>query len=181
MKPRIAIIGFRATGKSLLGRKLAARLGWSFVDMDDELVASLGMSIQEWVELHGWEAFRREESRLLADLAGRDRLVVATGGGVVLEPGNRTTLRESFEVVWLRARQTTILSRIRSDDRSAGYRPPLTSLPLEQEIEVILKERLPLYAETADHALEVDGLAPEAIAQKLLEWARSVDDSMIWA
>ncbi len=167
MKSRIALIGFRATGKSLLGRGLAQASGRAFVDMDDELVASLGMSIDQWVKLHGWESFRREESRLLSALAPRDRVVVATGGGIVLDPANRDLLRAAFDVIWLKASKETILSRILGDDRSAAYRPPLTGLPLEKEIEAVLKERLPLYAATAHHSVEVDFSEPGDIITTL--------------
>jgi shikimate kinase len=147
------------------------------MDMDDELVALLGMSIDHWVRLHGWEAFRREESRLLQDLAGRDRIVLATGGGVVLEPVNRAVLREVFQVIWLKAGKETILSRITSDARSAVYRPPLTGLPLDEEIEEVLEARLPLYHEAAGHSIEVDQLAPGVIVSRLLQLLQSVDDS----
>ncbi|MCU0572432.1 MAG: shikimate kinase [Syntrophobacteraceae bacterium] len=177
MKSRIALIGFRATGKSLTGRELARRLEWSFVDMDDELVSSLGMSIDQWVRLHGWEAFRREESRILRDLAGRERIVVATGGGVVLAPINRAVLQDGFQVIWLKAGKETILSRIRNDARSADYRPPLTGLTLEKEIETVLEARLLLYEEAADHSIEVDQLAPRDIVARLMQWLQSVDDS----
>jgi len=177
MKSRIALIGFRATGKSLLGRELARRLGWSFVDMDDELVSSLGMSIDQWVRLYGWEAFRQEESRLLRVLAGRDRVVVATGGGVVLDPINRAVLQDCFQVIWLKAGRETILSRIRNDARSPDYRPPLTGLDLEKEIETVLAARLPLYEEAAGHSIEVDRLAPGDILARLMQWLQPVDDS----
>jgi len=177
MKSRIALIGFRATGKSLLGRGLAQGSGWAFVDMDDELVASLGMSIDEWVKLHGWESFRREESRLLSALALRDRVVVATGGGIVLDPANRALLRAAFHVVWLKASKETILSRILGDDRSAAYRPPLTGLPLETEVETVLRERLPLYEASAHHSVEVDHLAPPEILSTLMGLLHTVDDS----
>ncbi len=177
MKSRIAMIGFRATGKSLVGSLLAQHLGWTFVDMDDELVASLGMNIDQWVKLHGWRAFRREESRLLSSLAARDRTVVATGGGVILDPANRVLLRSAFHVIWLRASKETILSRILGDDRSAAYRPPLTGMPLEKEIETVLNERLPLYETTAEHAVEVDRLAPADIVSILLGFLCTVDDS----
>jgi shikimate kinase len=177
MKSRIALIGFRATGKSLVGSLLAQHLGWAFVDMDDELVASLGMGIDRWVELHGWGSFRHEESRLLSSLAVRDRIVVATGGGVILDPANRALLRAAFQVVWLRADRGTILSRMLGDDRSASYRPPLTAMPLEKEIETVLNERLPHYETTAEHAVEVDGLAPADIVSILLGILCTVDDS----
>lgn len=177
MKSKIALIGFRATGKSLVGRLLARRLGWSFVDMDDELVAALGMSIDAWVKLHGWESFRHEESRILSGLARRDQLVAATGGGVILDANNRALLRREFYVVWLEAGKETILSRILGDERTTAYRPPLTGLPLESEIEAVLKERFPLYKETAHTSIQVDRLEPEAIVSAVLESVQSVDDS----
>jgi shikimate kinase len=177
MKTRIALIGFRATGKSLLGRRLAQRLGWAFVDMDDELVASLGMSIDKWVKRHGWESFRREEGRLLSALALRNRLVVATGGGIVLDPANRDLLRAAFQILWLKASKETILSRILGDARSAAYRPPLTGLPLEKEIEKVLEERLPLYEALAHHSVEVDHPPPSEIIFTLMRLLQTVDDS----
>ena len=83
-KTRIALIGFRASGKSLVGKLLAEELNLSFVDMDERLVASFGRGIDQWVQAHGWESFRQAESELLEELSREQGLVVATGGGVVL-------------------------------------------------------------------------------------------------
>jgi shikimate kinase len=177
MESKIALIGFRATGKSLVGQLLARQLGWSFVDMDDQLVNALGMSIDAWVKLNGWESFRHQESLVLASLAQQNHLVVATGGGVILDGGNRALLQKEFHVVWLQADQQTILARILGDARTAAYRPPLTGLPLESEIETVLNERLPLYRETAHHCVEVDRLAPEEVMSSILKSIPSVDDS----
>jgi shikimate kinase len=177
MKSKIALIGFRATGKSLVGQLLARRLGWSFVDMDDQIVNALGMSIDAWVKLNGWESFRHQESLVLASLAQQSHLVVATGGGVILDAGNRALLQKEFHVVWLQADRQTILSRILGDTRTAAYRPPLTELPLESEIETVLSERIPLYRETAHHCVEVDRLPPEEIMWAILKSVPSVDDS----
>jgi shikimate kinase len=177
MKSKIALIGFRATGKSLVGQLLAHRLRWTFVDMDDQLVSALGMSIEAWVKLHGWESFRHRERLVLASLAQQEHLVVATGGGVILDAGNRALLQKEFHVVWLQADPQTILSRILGDARTAAFRPPLTGLPLDSEIETVLNERLPLYRETAHHSVEVDRLAPEEVLSAILKSVPSVDDS----
>lgn len=167
-KNKIALVGFRATGKSLIGRGLAELLGWGFVDMDDRLVESFGESIQEWVARAGWDAFREEESRLLATLGEEDRLVVATGGGVVLRRENRAVLGDRFYVVWLRAEKNTIQMRLSLDPRTAGYRPPLTGLSREAEIEAMLTERRPLYEAVADLVQDTDERSPREIVSSIM-------------
>jgi shikimate kinase len=165
----IALIGFRGTGKSAVGRLLAQRLGGAFLDMDEKLVESMGMDIREWVELHGWESFRDAESKLLASLAGKERLVAATGGGVVLREENRAALKAMFEVVWLRASSEVILARLAKDPKTAGLRPSLTGLPMREEVERLLLERNAFYEEAADEFLDTDDLAPEEAAGRIYE------------
>jgi shikimate kinase len=170
MKKRgIALIGFRTTGKSLTGSILAEQLAHVFVDMDDMLVASFGKDIDSWVGSHGWESFRKAESELLETLSKRENLVVATGGGVVLYERNRRTLRESFHVIWLRAAPETIYSRLISDPKTPANRPALTDLPLREEIERLLRDRSPLYAEAADLILETDKSSAEEVALQIRE------------
>lgn len=173
-KDKIALVGFRATGKSLIGRRLAESLGWAFVDMDDRLVETFGGTIQEWVAHHGWNAFREEEAKLLAQLGEEQRVVVATGGGVVLRPDNRRKLMELFRVVWLQARKSTILARLSLDPRTAAFRPPLTGLSQEDEIASLLGERQPLYEEVADLAVDTDDTTAEEIVACVLETLSAV-------
>ncbi|MHC1745448.1 MAG: shikimate kinase [Syntrophobacteraceae bacterium] len=175
-KNKIALVGFRATGKSLIGKRLAESLGWSFVDMDDRLVESFGETIQSWVSRHGWDAFRDREAELLARLGEGERLVVATGGGAVLRPTNRKTLTEHFHVVWLRARKSTILARLSQDPRTAEYRPPLTGLSREAEIETLLAERKPLYETVADLVLDTDDKRPDELVANLMMGLRGSAD-----
>ncbi len=163
----IALIGFRTTGKSLIGSILAKRLQRTFVDMDVNLVKSLGQDIDSWVRSHGWESFREAESKLLATLARQDCLVVATGGGVVNREANQQRLRRSFVVVWLRASPRTIMTRLAGDPKTAANRPPLTDLPLEEEILHLLEERSPHYAESADFTIDTDYASPKDLATKI--------------
>ncbi len=157
MKERnIALIGFRATGKSAVGRLLAGRLNRTFIDMDEHLTANFGRDISCWVRLHGWDSFRDEESSLLRVLADGGNMVVSTGGGIILNPSNRRILQERFVVVWLTASSETIRRRLPADPRTACDRPPLTDLPFDQEIEHLLRERSPFYAECADFTLPTD-------------------------
>ncbi len=171
-KQGIALIGFRGVGKSIVGRLLARMLGWAFVDMDEKLVESMGMDIRAWVGMHGWESFRDAESKLLASLAPADGVVVATGGGVVLRAENRVALRSAFHVVWLGASSATINLRLSGDPGTGAQRPSLTGLPPAEEVERLLRERHPLYKETADEVLETDSLTPGEAAERIWELFR---------
>jgi shikimate kinase len=171
----IALIGFRATGKSTVGRILAAHLEWTFVDMDDELVSRFGTDIHDWVREHGWEAFRDAEAQLLAELAAGTRQVVATGGGVVIREGNRSRLKENFFTVWLQASVGNIEQRLAEDPKTASQRPPLTDLTLREEITTILMERTPWYEETADLLLNTDTQGPADLIKGILTRIDRVD------
>jgi shikimate kinase len=159
-KSNIALIGFRASGKSLLGGLLAQELKLSFVDMDERLIASFGKSIDQWVQSEGWESFRKAESELLGQLAHEQGLVVATGGGVVLSTLNRNLLREHFFVIWLKASPETTNLRMLSDPHTETNRPAFTILPLREEIQETLAERRTFYEETAHITLETDDALP---------------------
>jgi shikimate kinase len=177
-KTNIALIGFRATGKSSVGRALAARLGRPFQDMDAEITVMLGQDIQSWVKSSGWESFRQMETELLLALAGQRELVVACGGGVVARDQNRECLRRHFFVVWLQASLETIHRRLLEDPQTTRLRPPLTELPLREEIAALLRQRTPWYEEIADLALDTDAAGPaelaEAIAARYEEWQRVI-------
>jgi shikimate kinase len=162
-KTNIALIGFRASGKSLVGKLLAEELGLSFADMDALLVSSFGMGIDRWVHAQGWESFRQTESELLERLAREHGVVVATGGGVVLSASNRELLKNRFLVVWLKASPETTYLRMLGDPDSRTNRPAFTSLPLRDEIRQILVERSALYEETAAITLETDDELPERL------------------
>lgn len=166
-KQNIALIGFRATGKSLVGALLAQQLAWRFVDMDESLTSSFAMDIDRWVRSHGWQAFREAESRLLHDLAEQENLVVATGGGVVLEAQNRKLLKDSFWVFWLEASPETVYLRLVQDEKTAATRPPLTELPLREEIEHLLAERAPLYEAVSDLRLVTDAVSASQLSTNI--------------
>lgn len=168
MKERnIALIGFRATGKTAIGKILARRLDLSFLDMDEHLTASAGRDIACWVNLKGWNSFRKAESQLLKTLSTQAGLVVATGGGVIIAPQNRRLLKTSFLPVWLKASAETIYSRIISDPQSCSNRPPLSELSLEDEIRTSLAEREPFYRETAHIDIDTEGKSMSEAAREI--------------
>ncbi|MGC8491186.1 MAG: shikimate kinase [Syntrophobacteraceae bacterium] len=166
-RANIALIGFRATGKSTVGEILARTLGRSFIDMDRFLVREAGCDIAAWVGRNGWGSFRRAESGLLEVLRLREGLVVASGGGIVLDPLNREALRKDFFTVWLKATPRTISARLYSDPDSPLTRPALSSLPPGEEIEKILSERDPLYSQVADIVIDTEGKPPDSIAEEI--------------
>jgi shikimate kinase len=165
---RIALIGFRASGKSLVGKLLARQLDLSFVDMDEALMTSSGRRIDQWVRAEGWEPFRQAESELLEKLARESGLVVATGGGVVLNSRNRNLLKNHFLVIWLKASPETTYLRMRDDPATETSRPAFTSLPLREEIQETLAQRSDLYEETAHLIFETDALTVLGLVSEIL-------------
>jgi len=161
----IVLIGYRGTGKSEVGSRLAKKLGMTLVGMDAEIVRSAGMSIPEIVEKNGWPAFRDMESAEARKLAGMDNLVVDTGGGVIERPENIAVLRRNARIFWLKASVGTIVARIEGDTQ----RPALTSgKTFTEEVAEILERRAPLYRSAAHHEIETDALNPEQVADKII-------------
>jgi len=167
-RANIYIIGPRASGKTTLARAIAAKTGLRPVDTDAVLEEKQGKSIQELVTEGGWERFRDLEEKILADTAASTSMVVATGGGVVLRPGNRELLKSPEHLtVYLLADVYLLLQRLEQEPKT-GQRPPLSSLSLEEEVRSTLTEREPLYRECADLVLpaehSADVLAAEVIS-----------------
>jgi shikimate kinase len=168
MNERLYLIGPRGSGKTKVGRLLAERLGWTFVDADDELERRAGRSIADLFAAEGEAGFRKRESTLLPDLASLDRHVIACGGGAVLRPENRQLLRLTGHCVWLTGEPATLCRRLDSDPTTAGRRPALTGLPGPAEMERILREREPLYREVAHLTVATDGRSPDEIVSAIL-------------
>ncbi len=170
----IALIGFRATGKSSVGILLAKKLHRVFLDMDEELMGRLEMDIQKWVELHGWPSFRDAEAQLLGELSGEKNLVVATGGGVVERETNRELLKMNFVVIWLHAPSAAILERLEKDPATASNRPPLTQLAWKDEVREVLERRDPLYEQCAHLKMDTNTATIEETVEHTLEALRSL-------
>ncbi len=148
------LVGPRACGKTTLARELAARLGWSSTDTDQWLLERTGSSVADLVSAEGWEGFRRREAEALRAVA-RTRTVVATGGGMVLLPENRAFMRKSGPVLYLEAPAAVLCERLRAAPETE-QRPSLTGRGLLEEVDAILRERAPLYRQTAHHIVRAD-------------------------
>jgi len=167
----IVLTGFRATGKSTLGRIIAQKLGYEFLDTDTEICRRFGATVAEIVAEHGWGTFRQAEAQLLRELSLVSGMIIATGGGAIEHQAQWQSLREVSYVVWLDADADTINSRISADPVSTHQRPrlTLTSPSGKDEIDAMLQYRNPLYAAGSDLRLDTVGHPPEELVARLRE------------
>ena len=164
----ITLIGYRGTGKSTLAAPLAQRLGWEWLDADVELERRAGCSIKDIFATDGEPEFRRRERELLAELLQRDRLIVAAGGGAILNDATRRDLRAAGPVIWLQASADTIERRLATDPTTGQRRPNLTAAGGRTEIERLLAIREPLYRECATIVVDSDAMPPEQLVEQVL-------------
>lgn len=161
----IVLIGYRGTGKSTVGKLLAARLGREVVSTDAEIVRRAQRTIPEIVAQEGWDYFRDLESDICRELATHDLLVIDTGGGAILRPQNVEALKKNGTVFWLTASVETIVKRIGGDNQ----RPSLTGTKsFVDEIQDVLRERTPKYQAAADHAIATDDRSVDQLIEALL-------------
>lgn len=156
----ISLIGYRGTGKTTVARPLAARLGWTAIDADVELERRAGRSIREIFATDGEPEFRRLERETICDLLRQERLVIAAGGGAILNPLTRADFKAAGAVVWLKACVDTIEQRLHGDATTRERRPNLTASGGRAEIEQMLAFREPLYRECASLIVETDQPLP---------------------
>jgi len=163
----IYLIGYRCTGKSTVGRKLAEYLRLGFYDMDELIVDGEEKSIARIVASQGWPHFRDLETKCLRQLSAKQNIVIATGGGIVLQPNNIACMQNSGKIIWLRASARTILDRLRQDPATAASRPALTRQALKEEVLTTLEERRAHYRQAADLSLRTDGLRLDEIVAQI--------------
>ncbi|MGD2184946.1 MAG: shikimate kinase [Desulfobacterales bacterium] len=163
------LIGYRCSGKTTIGKSIAMAIDWSFVDSDIWLSKECGRSIKDIVATEGWQAFRRREHSTLKRICTKDRQVVATGGGVVLDADNIKTMKTSGMVVWLGASAETIQRRMLQDKNTANFRPALTDKGGIEEIEDMLLKRNPYYESASDLCIHTDDVPVNAITQAIIE------------
>ncbi|MBN1167027.1 MAG: shikimate dehydrogenase [Methanospirillaceae archaeon] len=158
---RIVLIGYRGTGKTTIGKRLAELLDLLFCDTDQEIKKTLGVSIPDLFAGYGEEAFREIEHDTIAAIPPNVS-IVSTGGGAVLDPENREFLRRKSTIFWLMADPETIFERIEKSDR-----PALSSLPLHSEIEKMLCVRTPIYRSLADYTIKTDTKSIDACVREI--------------
>lgn len=154
MNNTIFLVGARAAGKTTMGKMLANKLSFSFIDTDCHLLETTQKTVAEIVEKEGWKGFRARESQILIDTTKPNR-VIATGGGMVLAEHNRHFMKQNGTVIFLSATAATLAARLMKDPNVA-QRPSLTGLSIVDEMEKVLAERLPLYHDAAHHIVNVE-------------------------
>ena len=162
---RVALIGFMGCGKTTVGRLLAARLGYAFLDLDQWLERRRGRSIRQIFQESGEEAFRDLESSALRDLASRRSVVIAAGGGAPVRDVNRPFFREASTFYLEISFQEFLRRTTASQDRPLLGRPP-------EELAALFASRLPVYRETGERVLS-EGRTPAQVTEEILERLRA--------
>jgi len=164
----LVLIGYRGSGKSAVGRKLAARLRLKFVDIDDLIEERQGVAISDIVKSHGWGHFRKLERGTIEEISKEDRIIIAPGGGAVLDSDNVKVLRENGFIFWLKADQQTLLKRLNQDPETHTRRPTLTGKGTSEELKEILSLREPIYERVSDIQIDTSALDVEAVVESVL-------------
>ncbi len=163
----IILIGYRGSGKSRVGRKLASRMGSKFVDTDD-LVESKEGKISDIVKSHGWDYFRAIEKRMIEEISKEDNLVIAVGGGAVLDADNVVNLERNGLIVWLKADPEVVRKRIGEDHRTSVSRPTLTGKGTMEELDEVMAHRDFFYEKAGKIQLDTSSLDAEAVVEKIM-------------
>ena len=161
--PNLVLVGPMGAGKSSIGRRVAERFGLCFVDADHAIEQRTGATISAIFEHVGESGFRERESAVLAELLSGEGQLVATGGGAVLDPGNRRLMQERGFVVYLCAGLESQLKRLARD----RTRPLLAVGDKRSRLEAMAIERGPIYRDVADFTFDADGLAVAVAAERL--------------
>lgn len=164
----VFLIGYRGSGKSTVAAALSQQLGWPWLDADAELERRAGKTIKQIFDDQGEQAFRDLESAIVADLAARDRQIIALGGGAVLREQNRQALAGRGKIVWLKATPEALLARIDADQTTAARRPNLTTHGGLAEIRKLLADRTPIYEACADLTIGTEDTTPAEIARHII-------------
>ncbi len=167
------LIGYSCSGKTTVGKSIAMTIDWSFVDSDLLVIKKNGNSIKDIIDTAGWDAFRRMERSTLRQICTKDRQVVATGGGVVLDADNIKAMKASGTVVWLEASAATIQERMRQDKNTENFRPALTDKGRMEEIEDMLLKRNPYYESASDFSIHTDDVPFDEITQNIIQKIRN--------
>jgi shikimate kinase len=164
MVPNLVLIGFMGTGKTVVGKTVARRMGRPFVDIDDRIVEAAGMSINDIFQRHGEDLFRDIESEMIEKTSAAQGLVISTGGGSLLRPKNVENLKRTGVLVWLVASAEEIIRRV-ADDR---HRPLLAVPDRVKVVNELLARRMSSYR-VCDITVNTEGRNLDTTADEVLD------------
>jgi shikimate kinase len=167
---KVILIGYRAAGKTTVGKLLAMLLKVPFYDSDSVVEEIVNAPVKSIVAHNGWDFFREKETEAIRSLSGKGNCVIATGGGVILSAENVKLLKQSGVIVWLNAPIKDIIDRLNEDAQKNVARPQFTTDDLAQETINILAERMPLYKKTANFMVSTAGKSAPQIAETIYRY-----------
>jgi shikimate kinase len=167
------LIGYRCCGKTCVGKCLAQMLSYGFVDTDQVVESRFHTRIDTLVSEKGWDFFRQAETRVLEEVIGLEKQVIATGGGMVLAEKNRALIQARGFAVWLTADVNTIVERLAADPENQASRPRFSNISLVEETRMTLARRIPLYQNLAEMTVDTTCHDPREAARMI---KRRLDD-----
>ena len=162
----IILIGYRGTGKTAVGKKIAEALKKKFVETDKLIVKKEGMDIPSIVKKNGWDFFRKLEKEVVGKVSEKDNMVISTGGGVILDHENIENLKRNGKIIWLDAKPETIEYRMTNSNNKD--RPPLKGKDAIEEIKEVLEERKEKYNKAADLTINTDNKTINEVAKEII-------------
>jgi shikimate kinase len=159
----VFLVGLMGAGKTTVGKALAKNLGMTFFDTDLEIEKRSGVRIATIFEMEGEIGFRKREKAMIEELTDKSNIVLATGGGAVLDPSNRAILKKRGEVIYLRASVPDLVQRTKFDRN----RPLLQNTNPQVKLEELFLMRDPLYREVAHHIVDTGNQPVAIIIQKI--------------
>lgn len=160
----IVLIGFMGAGKTTVGQKLSQKTGLQQIDFDELIVQEIGMTIQEYFDQYGEEAFRKKETEILSKSLDLEH-IISTGGGIVLKEENRRLLNQMPTVVYLKTDADELVKRLKRDKTTVR---PLVVSKSPEEIKEVYVPRIPFYEESANIIVETTNRTPDEIVQTIL-------------
>ena len=161
----IILAGMPGCGKSTVARILGKKLNFRVVDTDELIVEKYGV-ISEIFEKFGEECFRNFETQVVKEIVSLNDLVVSTGGGCLLREENRALFKSCGKIVFLRTKIATLSQRLQGDASR-----PLLKGDMQERLQTLMRERAPIYENSADIVIDTDGVSPEEVAEKITELA----------
>ena len=168
----IVLIGYRCSGKTTAGKILARDMGRKFRDTDLLIEEKTNLLIHSYVLQNGWEQFRKLEKEIVRELAMKDDLVIATGGGVVMDQDNLRNLKRKGRLVWLKAEAAVIKERMERQVEGIETRPSLSDGDPLEEIDGILGKRTESYIRASDYVVCTNERSPDEVARAVVEALR---------